>query len=66
MKSPSRISRTCLTVIKVRKGNVQNRGLGLALYISAEINKGHGAEIGIDSEVGEGSVFWFTLPDVMK
>ncbi|MEL6937791.1 MAG: sensor histidine kinase [Cyanobacteria bacterium J06598_1] len=36
--------------------------LGLGLYICHQIVTAHGGQIGVNSQIGAGACFWFTLP----
>jgi len=37
-------------------------GFGIGLYLCAEIIQRHGGEVGVESEIGQGSTFYFRLP----
>ena len=43
-------------------GKTASPGLGLGLYIASEIIRQHFGTIGVEGNVGEGAVFYFTLP----
>lgn len=46
------------------KNEAKFTGFGIGLFIASEIIRRHDGEIGVTSKLGEGSVFYFTLPVV--
>jgi two-component system sensor histidine kinase/response regulator len=47
---------------RVEETAIHFQGLGIGLYISAEIIRRHSGEIGVKSQSGEGSEFYFSIP----
>jgi signal transduction histidine kinase len=45
-----------------RVPGTEGSGVGLGLFIAKEIVEAHGGRIGVASEPGAGTIFWFVLP----
>lgn len=47
---------------RVEESSLKFQGLGIGLYICAEIIKKHGGNVGLSSSLGNGSEFYFSVP----
>ena len=56
-------ARLFLRFSQLEAGQRKKGSTGLGLSICKAIVEAHGGQIGVDSEVGKGSTFWFTLPE---
>ncbi|HHY56250.1 MAG TPA: HAMP domain-containing protein [Chloroflexi bacterium] len=59
---PAELERIWERFYRVDRARTHRNGSGLGLAIVKEIVEAHGGTVGVDSTVGQGSRFWFTLP----
>ena len=60
--SAEQIERIFERFYRVEDKKFMTSGLGMGLYISTEIINAHQGKIGVESEPGKGSTFYFDLP----
>lgn len=60
--APGDIGRLFTRFTQLEAGQMKRVGIGLGLSIAKSIIEAHGGHIGVESEPGRGSTFWFTLP----
>jgi signal transduction histidine kinase len=48
--------------VQATDGFNRSQGTGLGLHISRSLVQAHGGDLWVESEIGEGTTFFFTLP----
>ncbi|RYY71279.1 MAG: response regulator [Chitinophagaceae bacterium] len=64
--SPEKQANVFNKFYRVPESSEYAQGLGIGLYICAQILDIHGATYGVESEIGKGSNFYFTLPVISQ
>ncbi len=64
--SAEQIDRIFERFYRVEDKKFMASGLGMGLYISAEIINNHHGKIGVESELGKGATFYFELPLIKR
>jgi two-component system CheB/CheR fusion protein len=64
--SAEQIDRIFERFYRVEDKKFMASGLGMGLYISAEIISNHHGKIGVESELGKGATFYFEMPVLKK
>jgi two-component system phosphate regulon sensor histidine kinase PhoR len=60
--APEHVSQMFQRFYRVPETQRNVRGTGLGLYICRKIVESHGGQIGVESQPGQGTRFFFTLP----
>jgi signal transduction histidine kinase len=63
--APEHVSQMFQRFYRVPSTQRNVRGTGLGLYICRKIIESHGGQIGVESQVGRGTRFFFSLPLTM-